>query len=77
VNALHFTPQHVINIIESDAISPEQLRHARRCENCNSWLRAFAAVASAGGKQITFQIPRAFRLQISKPGTVGNSLRRH
>ena len=66
----HFTPKTVTAMIESNRLSPDQLQHARSCDNCNEWLRAFAAVASAEGKKIAFEIPtQAFRLRISDPDT--------
>jgi hypothetical protein len=59
----HFSPEDVTAMIDNDGISSLHREHANHCPNCSSWLRAFAAVASMGGKKITFLLPPSGRDQ--------------
>jgi hypothetical protein len=55
----HLTAERVTQIIEDRIIMTLELEHVRTCPNCNGWLRVFAAVASADGKKMEFDIPPA------------------
>jgi len=56
---LHLTPERTRNIVEHDVLTAYEREHAAFCSTCNEWLRAFAALAKATGKKITFEVPPA------------------
>ncbi len=53
----HLTPLRVEEIIESGSISIQEAEHAKECQTCNGWLRAFVDMAVIGGASITFEVP--------------------
>jgi hypothetical protein len=53
----HLSPARTSTILEKNRIEHHELEHLRMCASCNGWVRAFAALASAHGKPIKFEIP--------------------